>query len=187
MPYRRAQFYAGGYYHLYNRGNNYQDIFFERENYIYFLRQMRKYLKTDVVDIVAYCLMPNHYHLMILLKGEGLANLMQPLLLSYTKAINERYHRVGSLFQGRFKAILVDKEAYLLQLSRYIHLNPVAVALVKRPEDWEFSSYRDFIGLRNGTLVKPNALQPYLKSPEAYRKFVESSADLRVIRHLLVD
>lgn len=148
---------------------------------------MRKYLKTDVVDIIAYCLMPNHYHLMIFLKEDGLANLMQPLLLSYTKAINERYHRVGSLFQGRFKEIHVGKEAYLLQLSRYIHLNPVAAALVKLPEDWEFSSYRDFIGLRKGTLVKPNVLQSYFHSPQEYRKFVESSADQKAIEHLRAD
>ena len=187
MPYRQTQFYAGGYYHLYNRGNDHQNIFFERENYLYFLRQMRKYFKTDVVDIVAYCLMPNHYHLLIFLKGAGLAKLMQPFLLSYTKAINERYSRVGALFQGRFKAIQVDKEEYLLQLSRYIHLNPVAAGLVKRPADWEFSSYRDFIGARNGTLAKPDVVLSYFPSRDEYRKFVESSVDQKAIEHLMVD
>ena len=187
MPYRRAQFYQGGYYHLYNRGNNHQDIFFEHENYLYFLRQMRKYLKADVVEIIAYCLMPNHYHLMVFLKGEGLVELMQPFLLSYTKAINERYNRVGSLFQGRFKAIRVDKEEYLLQLSRYTHLNPVVAGLVKQPEDWEFSSYRDFIGARNGTLVKPDVVLSYFQSRDKYRKFVGSSVDQKAIEHLMAD
>jgi hypothetical protein len=131
--------------------------------------------------------MPNHYHLMVLLKTDNLADLMQPFLLSYTKAINERYHRVGSLFQGRFKAIRVDKEEYLLQLSRYIHLNPAVAGLVKRLEGWEFSSYRDYIGLRNGTLVKPEVVLAYFQSRDEYRKFIESSVDERAIEHLMVD
>jgi putative transposase len=187
MPYRRTQFYGGGYYHVYNRGNNHQDVFFERENYLFFLRQMRKYLTANVLDIIAYCLMPNHYHLLISITTEGFPDLMQPFLLSYTKAINERYHRVGSLFQGRFKAILVDNEAHLLQLSRYIHLNPVVDRLVKRPDDWEFSSYREFIGSRNGTLAKPDVVLSYFQSPEDYRNYVASSIDHEAIEHLVMD
>lgn len=80
---------------------------------------------------------------------------MMKLSVSYTKAINKRYGRVGSLFQGPFRAVHVDRNEYLLHLSRYIHLNPVTAGLVPQPEEWEFSSYREYIGLRNGTLPEP--------------------------------
>ena len=189
MPYRAVEFRAGEYYHIYNRGNNYQPIFFEHENYLYFLRQLRKYLVSDGVEIIAYCLMPNHYHLLMHLKTDDLSGLMQPFALSYTKAINKRYERVGSLFQGRFKAIHVDRNEYLMHLSRYIHLNPVEAGLVRRPEDWEFSSYPEFIGLRNGTLPKPDVVLAQFPSPDAYRLFVEAytERDKKVIEHLMLD
>lgn len=189
MPYRDVEFRAGEYYHLYNRGNNFQPIFFERENYLYFLRQLRKYLLAETLEIVAYCLMPNHYHLLVHLKTDDLSGQMQRFALSYTKAINKRYSRVGSLFQGRFKAVHVDRNEYLLHLSRYIHLNPVAARLVQRPDDWEFSSYREFIGLRDGTLPQPDVVLSQFRSPDDYRLFVESyvESDKEIIEHLMLD
>ncbi|MCJ7584964.1 MAG: transposase [Anaerolineales bacterium] len=90
MPHRITPFFAGGYYHIFSRGNNRQPIFYERENYCYFLRQLRNYFAPDKVEIVAYCLMPNHYHLLAHLITDSLAPLMQPLALSYAKAINKR-------------------------------------------------------------------------------------------------
>jgi putative transposase len=189
MPYRSVEFRADEYYHVYNRGNNYQPIFFERENYLYFLRQLRKYLVPEAVEIVTYCLMPNHYHLLVHLKTDNLSDLMQPCALSYTKAINKRYERVGSLFQGRFKAIHVDRNEYLVHLSRYIHLNPVEAGLVRRAEDWAFSSCPEYIGLRNGTLPKPDVVLSQFTSPDAYRLFVEAyvESDKSVIKHLMLD
>jgi len=150
---------------------------------------LREYLSPEAVEIAAYCLMPNHYHLLVYLKTDDLSGLMQPFTLSYTKAINKRYARVGSLFQGRFKAILVDKNEYLLHLSRYIHLNPVAARLMKRPEDWEFSSYPEYVGLRKGTLPKPNVVLLQFPSSDAYRRFVETyvESDKEIIEHLLHD
>lgn len=189
MPYRDVEFRAGEYYHLYNRGNNFEPIFFERENYLYFLRQMRKYLIAESVEIVAYCLMPSHYHMLVCLKTDDLASLMQPFALSYTKAMNKRYGRVGSLFQGRFRAKHVDRDEHLTHLSRYIHLNPVTAALVQRPEDWEFSSYPEFIGMRDGTLPNPAIALSQFSSPDAYRQFVEAytESDRQAIEHLMVD
>jgi hypothetical protein len=116
------------------------------------------------------------------------SDILQAFTLSYVKSINRRFHRVGSLFQGPFESRLVDKNEYLLHLSRYIHLNPVAANLANRAEDWEFSSYRDYVGLRNGTLVRPKIILDQLGTEE-YRKFVESyqANDDKDIRHLFFD
>jgi putative transposase len=174
MPRRKLTFRSGCYYHLYNRGHNRQNIFFDRQNYLYFLRQLRCHLVEQNIDIVAYCLMPNHYHLLVYLHSDDLSARMQSFALSYTKAINQRYQRCGSLFQGRFQAIWVDTEDYLLHLSRYIHLNPVKAGLVERPEDWEFSSYQDYVELRQGQLLSMAEFWKNLGSGTAYRLLVES-------------
>ena len=204
MPQRPIPLVAGEYYHLYNRGNNRQNIFFERENYLFFLRRVRKYLvgetqtsQTSEVSktseayttIIAYCLMPNHFHLLVCPRDDELSRRMQRFSISYTKAMNKRYDRVGSLFQGQFQTVLVDCNEYLLHLSRYFHLNPVEAGLVKQPEDWEFSSYRDYIGLRQGTLPMPDIVLSQFPTPRAYQEFVESykSSDRDTIAHLLFD
>ena len=204
MPRRAISLIAGEYYHVYNRGHNRQNIFFERENYLFFLRQVRKYLigeaKTSKVSqtsevyegyatVVTHCLMPTHFHLTVRPHDDDLSHHMQLLSISYTKAINERYGRIGALFQGQFQAIHVDRDEYLLHLSRYLHLNPVAAGLVKRPEEWEFSSYRDYIGLRHGTLPAPDIVLSQFPTTDAYREFVESyrPKDRDLIAHLLFD
>ena len=187
MPQRQVPLVAGEYYHIYNRGNNRQRIFFARENYLFFLRRVREYLMDQTSEvpetsdvfhasgtIVAYCLMPNHFHLLLAPCDDALSRRMQRLLISYTKAMNERYQRTGSLFEGQFQAARVDNDEYLLHLSRYIHLNPVLAGLVLRPQDWEFSSYREFIGVRSGTLPCPELVLAQLGGPADYRAFVEA-------------
>ncbi len=190
MPYRKIEFRASQTYHLYNRGVNRQPIFFCDENWGYFIKRLRHYFQPNVADILAYCLMPNHYHLMVHMKTDDLgARVMHPFSVSYTKAINKQQGRVGPLFRGPFQAAWVDDDSYLLHLSRYIHLNPVTAGLVARPEDWVFSSYRDYIGLRNGTLPVTDEVLAQLPSRQAYREFVESYCEQenRVIEHLLLD
>ena len=201
MPRRVTPLIAGQYYHVFNRGNNRQAIFLERENYLFFLRRMREFLvggaetsevlKTSDVwtQVIAYCLMPNHYHLLVRPQDDNFSRRMQRLSISYTKAINKRYHRVGALFQGQFQAVHVDSNEYLLHLSRYLHLNPVIAGLVKRPEDWEFSSYRDYIGLRQGSLPTPEVVLGQFESPHEYQEFVEAyrPPDRQTIAHLLLD
>ncbi|MEG4851052.1 transposase [Microcoleus sp. B5-D4] len=184
MPRRQIIFQAGNYYHVYNRGNNRQLIFFERENYIDFLRQLRNHLIIHGVDIIAYCLMPNHYHLLVYLQTDDFSKLMQSFTLSYAKAINKRYQRVGSLFQGRFQAIHVDGEDYLLHLTRYIHLNPVCANIVEKAEDWEFSSYQEYIDLRQGSLPKIDGVRSQFFSADAYRDFLEGSTSDKLIQYL---
>lgn len=186
----KIEFRAGNYYHLYNRGVNYQPIFFNKGNWGYFIKQLRSYCLPDLIDVIAYCLMPNHYHFLIYLKCDELSQkIMQPFGVSYTKAINKQQGRVGPLFQGPFKAKWVDKNEYLLHLSRYIHLNPVQAKLVKYPATWEFSSYQDYLGLRQGTLPRPEIVLSQFDSPEAYAKFVQSytEADEKIIEHLMLD
>jgi len=188
VPQRNVELCAGECYHLYNRGNNRERIFYERENYGFFLRPLRKHL-VPILDVVAYCLMPTHYHLLILLKEADLSHRMQLFSISYTKAMNKRYDRVGSLFQGAFQAKHVDGNNYLVHLSRYIHLNPAMAGLVERPEDWEFSSYREYIGLRDGTLPQPEIVLSQFPSREAYRNFVEAyvPSEREILAGLLFD
>jgi putative transposase len=191
MPRRASPIVAGRYYHIYNRGNNRQPIFFERENYLFFLRRLRRYLvgEPKTSEVIAYCLMPNHFHLLVSPHDDCLSRRMQRFSISYTKAINNRYGRVGALFQGQFQALPADQDGHLLHLSRYIHLNPVAAGLVERGEDWEFSSYQDYLGLRSGTLPSPDIVLSQFAEPSAYRAFVEAyhTGDQRVIAHLLLD
>ena len=110
---------------------------------------------------------------------------MMRLSVSYTKAINKRYDRVGSLFQAKH----VTEDAYLVHLSRYVHLNPVLADLSSRPEEWEYSSYREYIGLRGGTLPEPGIVLAYFGSPAAYRTFVQAYVpkDRQRIAGLLFD
>ncbi|MBD2162931.1 transposase [Calothrix membranacea FACHB-236] len=172
MPRRQSTLQIGNFYHVYNRGNNRQTIFFERENYIYFLRLVKEHLITNVVDIIAYCLMPNHYHFLVYLKDETLSDAMKSLSLSYTKAINKRFNRSGVLFQGRFQCIEVLQTDYLVNLARYIHLNPVKAGLVQTPEEWEFSSYLEYAGLRTGTIPRTAYIKTQVEQEPAYQQFL---------------
>lgn len=188
MPRRETELTAGEYYHIYNRGHNRQAIFLARENYLFFLRQWRRYL-APYCQVVAYCLMPTHYHTLLRVTASGLSHGMQLLSISYTKAINKRHGRVGVLFAGAFQAKHIEQNEYLLHLSRYIHLNPVLAGLVRKAEDWEFSSYRQYLRLRCGTLPVPDAVLNQFPTADAYRTFVESyaPADRQTIAGLVFD
>ncbi len=188
MPYRATPFRADEYYHLYNRGCNFQPIFFEQNNYRYFFWLIRQHLLSHLA-VVADCLMSNRYHLLVQLLSADLSQRMQAFGVAYTKAINKRYGRVGPLFQRRFQAIFVGRSEYLLHLSRYIHLNPVAARLTEKPEAWPYSSCQDYFGRRTNTILRPEIVLDQFASQEEYRKFVEAGAesDHEAIRHLLPD
>ena len=174
---RRVQIRAGHYYHFYNRGVNQEPIFFCSENWAFFIQRMRKYFTSDLIHVVAYCLLPNHYHFLVRVNHDDVGRkVMQPFTVSYTKAVNKQQERSGHLFQGAFQAKLVDNDSYLIGLSRYIHLNPVVAQLVATPAQWLFSSYQDYIGIRNGTLPCPEIVLSQFPSQQAYIDFVESSA-----------
>jgi putative transposase len=179
MPRRLVPFVSEGYYHIYNRGNNRGAIFFEQENYLYFLQGMKRYL-LPAADIIAYCLMPTHYHLMVrvkqqtseVLKTSEVSSAMMKLSVSYTKAINKRFSRVGVLFQGTFQAKPITNSSHLLHLCRYIHANPVKDGLVTDPSDWPYSNYLEWIGERDGTLIDRNFIQTPFPNPIDYKDFV---------------
>ena len=189
MPYREP-IAAGCYYHVYNRGVGRQAIFYDDENMRFFLRRLRHFCQPGRAQVVAYCLMPNHYHLLVQVQGEQFSQqVMQPLGVSFAKAINQEHQRVGPLFQGPFRALLVERDDYLLSLSRYVHRNPVAAGLVAYPEDWLYSSYRDYIGLRADSMVVPQVVLQQFDSRQAYREFVESrdEKDRQGIEGLLME
>ena len=182
------------YYHIYNRGVNRQPIFFVKENWSQFLTLLHQYFTREKVNILAYCLMPNHYHLLVYLKIDSFGNeVMQPFTVAFAKSINNQHNRVGPLFQGPFKNQTVDQENYLLHLTRYIHLNPVTAGIVSRPEDWIYSSYREYIGMRNGSLPMPEFVLELFEEKNdddhtapvsnsarsAYAEFVKSELDSR--------
>ena len=170
---RRPPYLPGQYYHIYNRGAHGQSIFREEDNFLFVLRKMKKYRRKFGLSLIAYCLMPNHYHFLIRQDAEHPAGLLpQRVFNSYSKAYNKRYDHSGTLFEGPYKVIHVDKTDYLLHLCRYIHANPVKDGLVARPEDWPYSNYGEWIGTRPGTLVDHDFVRSYFPSPAAYTEFV---------------
>lgn len=141
--------YPGAYYHVINRGNAGEKIFKSIRDREKFFEYLAKAVELYGILIHTYCLMTNHYHLIIQTPQANLSATIQWLNISYATYFNKKRQRSGHLFQGRFKAILVDKDEYLAQLSRYIHLNPVRAKMVAKPADYRWSSYSVFIGLKN--------------------------------------
>lgn len=142
MPRREIQFVKRGYYHIYNRGAGRQSIFRGEDNYVYLLRLIKEVVADVQVTMVAYCLLPNHYHWLVRQDGETPAG---QLFNSYVKAFNKAYHRSGTLFEDRFKAIPVDTDEYLYDLCRYIHGNPVRHGIALSPDLWPYSNYLEWI------------------------------------------
>ena len=178
MPYQKVHFVKHCYYHVFNRGVNKQPIFFSRDNYIYLVKLIGKYLQRYHVAMIAYCLMPNHYHFLLRQDDENSISLfLQQTFKSYVQAVNKQQARVGALFQNRPRAVWVDDSDYLLYVCRYIHRNPVKANLVARPEDWEFSNYCDWVGLRKGRLLDRNFISDLFPDIQEYVAFVSSDDD----------
>lgn len=169
------KFIADNLYHIYNQGNNRQQIFSCHQDYLTFLREIRICISPHT-ELIAYCLMPNHFHLMTyvddrvdqMIKQGGLildplTNGIRRLLSGYTRIFNKRYDFSGSLFRQKTKSKCLSDidihtspkfsiEDYCVNCFHYIHQNPLKAGLVNRIEDWEYSSFRDYAGLRNGSL-----------------------------------
>ena len=175
MAKRKVSFFQGGYYHVYNRGANRELIFRNDANYRFLLQRMKENLREWQASVIAYCLMPNHYHFVLRQDGDcALSGFVQAVFNSYTKAFNKMWQRSGTLFEGPFEAIQVDKERYLLQLCRYVHRNPLDAGLVTDIPEWQYSNYLEWIGQRSGTLVDSTLVHGFFADPKAYVDFVET-------------
>ncbi|MFN7115717.1 MAG: transposase [Saprospiraceae bacterium] len=171
----------GGYYHIYNRGINRQPIFFEPDNYRYFLDKYRQHV-TPVADTFAYCLLSNHFHFLVQIKPTAV---LEPLLQqkdakkekplrsihdfvsdqfsnffnAYTKAVNKRYGRDSALFRRPFRRILITEERHLVEVVRYIHRNPEKHGIIPHFEEWEHHSYAPFLNDSDTWLAKDSLLE----------------------------
>ncbi|MBS1250270.1 MAG: hypothetical protein MAG431_01863 [Chloroflexi bacterium] len=173
MPQPRPPYLPGHYYHFYNRGAHGVSIFREPENYVFVLRKMKLYARKYQLMVIAYVLMPNHYHFLVQQMGKHLARFLpQYVFNSYSQVYNNHYNHSGTLFEGSYKVKPVQKETYLLHLCRYIHGNPVKDGLVADPADWPYSNYLEWIGERDGSLFDPDFMNDYFASPNDYRDFV---------------
>jgi putative transposase len=170
---RRPRVFAPGLlYHVIVRGNQGRKTFRRDEDYKAYLDRLEKYRGRFRVRIYAYCLMPNHVHLLLETGTTPLAKFMQGLQQSYTQYFNRGYRKVGHLFQGRYKAIICEKDKYLLSLIRYIHLNPVRAGLSKRAERYAYSGHASY--LMNGTpkVIEAGPILRLLGGKKAYERFV---------------
>jgi len=145
--------YEGAFYHIITRGNQRQKIFGDEKDYSKYLEILTRYKSQYKYRLYAYVLMNNHVHLLIETKDIPLSKIQQGINQSYTIYFNKKYNTVGHLFQGRYKAILCDKEAYLLSLIKYIHLNPVSAGIVKEPDEYRWSSHINYIGREKGGII----------------------------------
>lgn len=176
--------FPGALYHITSRGNARQNIFPAQDDFSGFITILCKVIKRYHLILHFYCLMHNHYHLLIETPEGNLSRGMRQLNGVYTQYINQKYHRAGHLFQGRYKSILVDKENYLLALSRYIALNPFRAKLVDDPKDWPWSSYPQYIGLQKTIACLSTDWLLAQFSPQrrdamkAYQEFVLSGMNL---------
>ncbi|PIR17093.1 MAG: addiction module toxin RelE [Deltaproteobacteria bacterium CG11_big_fil_rev_8_21_14_0_20_49_13] len=148
--------FPGALYHVIARGNNRQKIFTCEKDYEHFLFRLQQAKKRFKLILYAYALMPNHFHLLIETGEIPLSKIMQSLQLNYTQYFNRKNKRVGHLFQGRYKAILCQKESYLKELVRYIILNPIRAGLARRLTEWPWSSYLETIDLKDAEIVSTN-------------------------------
>ena len=149
-------------------------------------KYIRKSLPHGSFEIICFCLMPNHFHLLVRQVGElKISKLMGKVCTSYSKRFNKKYERVGQIFQDQFKSVLVDKNNQLLHLSAYIHTNPEVAGLVEKSENWKFNSYLNFIGKEQYKLCSKNIILEQFSDIQSYKKFVhESVAKIKSVKGL---
>ncbi len=215
MPAKNAikEYHENSYYHLYNRGVNRASIFLDSQDYKTFLWLLRFYLLpvdlrgepskvspshqlknySNRIRLIAYCLMPNHFHLMIWQsEADGINHFMRSLATKYTKYFNQKYKRIGPLFQGVYKAVLVESEAQLVFLSKYIHRNPIELPSGRVLEGYKYSSYGNYLGKFNQDWVKKSDILDLFsktKLNNSYQSFVEETdeRDLPTIKTVIIE
>lgn len=212
MPSRVIPFVNGEFYHVFNRGVAKVPIFNNVTDYKRFLKSMLYYQikgpkprlslfnpKTinfnstkKIVNIICYCLMPNHFHLLLEQAEEtGITEFLSRISNSYTKYFNIKNNRQGPLFQGEFKAIHIETTEQLLHVSRYIHLNPLVDYIIKSIEKYPWSSYSEYVGLNNFDICSKEFILGEFESLNGYELFVLNQEDygkkLEMVKHQLID
>lgn len=172
--------YEGAFYHITSRGNERGRIFFTDADYRKFCDYLSEARKKYGIILHCYVLMPNHYHLLIETPEANLSKVMHYLNGAYTNYINIKRGRSGHLFQGRYKAIVVDQDSYLGELSRYIHLNPVRAKMGAQPEDYLYSSYGAYISGNGSGLVTSEKVLGLAGGIRRYKAFVEAGVSLEL-------
>ncbi|HTE21425.1 MAG TPA: transposase [Candidatus Limnocylindria bacterium] len=175
------------YYHAYARGNSQQKIFLDAQDYRYFIGLFARYLsigpktgKADVVyphyrdkiELLAYCLMKNHFHLLLFQRDQGvMKKLMQSIMISYCRYFNQKYKKSGGLFESRYKASAIGADEYLQHVSRYIHLNP------RNYRGYRYSSLRQYLDVEPAEWLQPQKIQALFASTADYETFVSDYED----------
>lgn len=172
--------FPGAHYHVTSRGNEQKDVFKSQKDREQFLSYLESAVFRYGAVIHAYCLMGNHYHLLLETPSGNLSQIMQHINGAYTNYFNVKQKRYGHLFQGRYKAILIEADEYAEELSRYIHLNPVRAGMVSRPEEYRWSSYLDYIeGRKSPEWLKTAFILDYFgKGKNACKKYQVFVEDL---------
>jgi REP element-mobilizing transposase RayT len=175
---KERNYYKNTFHHLYNRGANKAAIFYEEENYLYFLRRMKFYSRKYKIKILSYCLMPNHFHIFLKQTTDefSISLFISALLNSYVKSINQKYKRSGTLFESKTKSKQIEDETYFKWVIKYIIENPVSAALTDSICDWEFSNAKDLIGIRNGNLTDVNYVEFFFQSRKVMIEFLTNKS-----------
>ena len=213
MPGRFTPLENGEYYHLFNRGSDKRNVFLKPQDFSRFKQtfyyyqfvgpkpKLSKLSRNDflsfkglpenkLVEIICYCLMPNHCHFLVKqLKENGITVFMSQLFNSYTKYFNIKYQRVGALFQGVFKAVRIETDEQLIHVSRYIHLNPIVSQITRNLDSYSWSSLHEYLG--ESEVCSTKEIQGFFPSKEGYKKFLEDQVDygltLERIKHQVIE
>lgn len=197
----------GEYFHIFNRGNEKTNIFLDKDDFSFFLLRLRqnlqpsdkekkicrnRFLPQGSFSLVCYCLMPNHFHLLLRQNRDlRTGTLLSRICTSYASYFNKKYQRIGHLFQDKFKQVIIDNNEYLVWVSAYIHQNPKVAGIVKTPEDYPWSSYPGFIGTDKNFLCDNKVILDQFGDRKEYKKFVDSShntiKDKKEVEELLLD
>jgi putative transposase len=173
--YERKYYFKDTHHHIYNRSVIDSPIFREAADYNYFLQKTYKYKSKYKISILCYCLMPTHYHFFAkqLTDEFKMGQFIGDLTNCYTKAFNNKYKRSGVIFAGNNQSKLIANEKYFFQLIVYILNNPVTTGLVAKSSDWQYSSARDYFGLRKSNLTDQDEILVNFKSRKEIRNFIE--------------
>jgi len=184
MPRRTVQFAEGEIYHVINRGAVKMNLFFDDGSYHRFIQLIHRYAPQTNITVIALCLMPNHFHLLLRIESEGdISKFMRLLSSAYSRILNEELRRTGTIYEGRFFASHVATNDYLTAALRYIHLNPVRAGLVVHPSQWEYSDYAEATQQRDYIMGDHDFVRSLFGNAFRYESYVTANMNKVMIDH----